>query len=64
VGTADYFAVGIVTLGEAIGVDFSPYPNVNRSLEAMKNLSSWPQVNEVFYGLVGSLQGQKFVTLA
>ena len=61
---ADYFAVGIVTLGEAIGVDFSPYPNVKRWLEAMKKLPSWSKVNEVFYGLVGSLQGQKFVTLA
>ena len=25
---ADYFGAGIVTLGEVIGVDFSPYPNV------------------------------------
>ena len=30
----------------------------------MKKLPSWPKVNEVFYGLVGSLKGQKFVTLA
>ncbi len=26
---ADYFGAGIVTLGEIIGVDFSPYPNVH-----------------------------------
>jgi len=61
---ADYFAAGLVTLGEAIGVDFSPYPNVKRWLAAMKKLPSWPKVNEVFDGLVGSLKGQKFVTLA
>jgi glutathione S-transferase len=49
---ADYFASGIVSLGEVIGVDFSPYPNVKRWLDNMKKLPSWPKVNEVFYGLV------------
>jgi glutathione S-transferase len=61
---ADYFGSGIVTLGEAIDVDFSPYPNVVRWLNRMKALPSWNEVNEVFYGLVGSLKGQKFVTLS
>jgi len=61
---ADYFASGIVTLGEAIGVDFSPYPNVKRWLDNMKKLPSWPKVNEAFNGLVAHVKGQKFVTLA
>jgi glutathione S-transferase len=61
---ADYFASGIVSLGEVIGVDFAPYPNVKRWLERMKALPSWPKVNEVFNGLVASVKGQKFVTLA
>jgi glutathione S-transferase len=61
---ADYFAVGIVTLGETIGVDFSPYPNVKRWLDTMKKLPSWPKINDVFYGFVDSLKGRKFVTLA
>ena len=61
---ADYFASGIVTLGEAIGVDFSPYPNVMRWLNNMKRLPSWPRINEVFDGFVRSLKGQKFVTLS
>jgi glutathione S-transferase len=60
---ADYFASGIVTLGEAIGVDFSPYPNVKRWLDTMKKLPSWPRINEVFDGFVDSLKGQEFVTL-
>jgi glutathione S-transferase len=34
---ADYFAVSIVTLGELIGVDFAPYPNVTRWLATMKS---------------------------
>jgi glutathione S-transferase len=61
---ADYFGACLVTLGEVVGVDFSPYPNVKRWLDAMKKLPSWPKVNEAFDGLVASVKGQKFVTLA
>jgi len=61
---ADYFGSGIVSLGEVIGVDFSPYPNVKRWLERMKKLPNWDKINEVFYGLVQSVKGQQFVTLA
>jgi len=63
VTVADYFGAGIVTLGEVIGVDFSPYPNVQRWLATMKKSPNWDKVNEVFYGLVESVKGQKFVTL-
>jgi glutathione S-transferase len=61
---ADYLGVGLVTLGEVIGVDFSPYPNVQRWLAAMKKLPNWDKINEVFNGLVASVKEQKFVTLA
>jgi glutathione S-transferase len=61
---ADYFGAGIVTLGEVIGVDFTPYPNVKRWLGTMKKLPNWDKVNEVFNGLVQSVKDQKFVTLA
>ena len=61
---ADYFGSGIVSLGEVIGVDFSPYPNVQRWLGRMKKLPNWDKINEVFYGLVQSVKGQQFVTLA
>ena len=61
---ADYFGVGIVTLGEIIGVDFAPYPNVKRWLDTMKKLPSWDKVNEAFHGLREAVKGQPFVTLA
>ena len=61
---ADYFGAALVTLGEVIGIDFSPYPNVRRWLAAMKKLPNWDKVNEVFNGLVQSVKDQKFVTLA
>lgn len=61
---ADYFGAGLVTLGEVIGVDFTPYPNVRRWLDTMKKLPSWGKVNEAFDGLRAAVKEQKFVTLA
>ena len=61
---ADYFGAGIVTLGEVIRVDFSPYPNVKRWLDTMKKLPNWNSVNKEFHGLTDALKGQNFVTLA
>ena len=61
---ADYFGSGIVTLGEIIGVDFAPYPNVQRWLAAMKKGPNWSKINEAFDGLREAVKGQNFVTLA
>jgi len=61
---ADYFGAGIVTLGEVIGVDFLSYPNVQKWIARMKKSPNWDRVNAVFNGLVESVKGQKFVTLA
>lgn len=60
---ADYFGVALLTLGEVVRCDFSKYPNVQRWLNNMKNLSSWPKVNEAFYGLVESVKNQPFVAV-
>jgi glutathione S-transferase len=60
---ADYFAAGIVTLGELIGCDFSPYPNVQRWLSNMKKLPSWAPVNAEFYGLRDAVKAQNFVCI-
>ena len=57
---ADYFGAALVTLGEVIRCDFSAYPNVQRWLNNVKKLPSWPKVNEVFYGLVDQVKGQQF----
>ena len=40
--------------------DFSKYPNVERWLANVKKLKTWPQVNEVFYGLVEQVKDQPF----
>ncbi len=60
---ADYFGVSLLTLGEVIGCDFSKYPNVQRWLDNMKKLPSWPQINEALYGFAEAVKGQPFVRL-
>jgi glutathione S-transferase len=60
---ADYFGIGLLTLGEVVRCNFAAYPNVERWMNNMKKLKTWPKVNEVFYGLVESVKDQKFVAV-
>ncbi len=60
---ADYFGVALLSLGEIIRCDFSTYPNVARWLGNMKQLKSWPEVNEVLYGFAESVKDQSFDTI-
>lgn len=57
---ADYFGIGLITLGELVHCDFSAYPNVQRWIANMKKLKSWEPVNEVFNGLKAQLKDQPF----
>lgn len=61
---ADYFAAGILSCGELIGVSFAKYPNVDRWMKSMKALPSWGKVNEAFDGFAASLKGKPFVTVS
>ncbi|MCL2430074.1 MAG: glutathione S-transferase family protein [Alphaproteobacteria bacterium] len=61
---ADYFGACLVSIGEIIKVDFSAYPNIRRWLDNMAKLRAWPKVNEAFYGLVGAVKEQPFVTIS
>ncbi len=60
---ADYFGIGLLTLGEIVRCDFSAYPNIQRWISNMKRLKSWPKVNEAFYGFVQSVKDQPFVAV-
>ena len=60
---ADYFGIGLLTLGEIIHCDFSNYPNVARWVANMKKLKSWEPVNEAFTGLKESVKDQQFVAV-
>jgi len=58
---ADYFGVCLLTLGEVVRVDFAKYPNINRWLNNMKKLKSWPKTNEALYGFAGMVKDKEFV---
>jgi glutathione S-transferase len=58
---ADYFGVCLITLGEVIRCDFSRYPNVAAWIARMKQLKSWPAVNEALDGFREAVKGQEFV---
>jgi glutathione S-transferase len=59
---ADYFGVCLVTLGEVVRVDFSPFPNVQRWLGNMKKLESWNRTNEALYSFANAVKDAPFVT--
>jgi glutathione S-transferase len=58
---ADYFGACMVSIGDLICCDFTPYPNIKRWLANMKKLKHWDQVNEVFSGFAAGNQGKAFV---
>jgi glutathione S-transferase len=60
---ADYFGVCLLTLGEILRIDFAKYPNVARWLANMKQLKSWPQINEALYGFADMVKDQEFETV-
>jgi glutathione S-transferase len=60
---ADYHAASYVALTEVIGSDLAAYPNVKRWLGRMKELKSWPKVNEVIDGYAASLKGKPMVAV-
>ena len=63
ISIADYFGACIVTAGELIGCTYEGFPNVQSWLGNMKQLESWPQINEVMYGFAGSMKGKAFESL-
>ena len=60
---ADYLGAMMVLSAEAIGCDFSGYPNIARWMATMKALKNWDAVNTAFYQyVVAPGKGQKFVS--
>ncbi len=57
---ADYLGVSLVTLGELTRCKLSAYPNISRWIANMKQLESWNEVNEAFYGLAQQVNDQQF----
>lgn len=60
---ADYLGAEMLDLGTVIRCDFSTYPNVARWLRTMKELESWPSVNQVCYAFADSVKDNPFVRI-
>jgi glutathione S-transferase len=63
ISIADFFGAPILTAGELIRCDLTPYKNISRWLANMKARPSWPKVNKAFNDLTGSLKETQFETL-
>lgn len=61
---ADYLGLGIVTVGEAAGMDYSPWPHLGRWLNTMKARPAYAQTHAVFMNMFGQTQAVDAVTLA
>jgi glutathione S-transferase len=55
---ADYVGASYVSLGDWIGMDFSPYPNVNRWLADFRARPCWTETHAAFDGLVAQIRSQ------
>ena len=58
ISIADYFGGALVTIGEMVGFDFAPYPNVRRWLDALAARPSWAEANAAFYGWRSAVRAQ------
>ncbi|MGE0350545.1 glutathione S-transferase family protein [Hydrogenophaga sp.] len=60
---ADYLGLGIVTVGEAAGMDFTPWPNLRRWLSTMKARPAYAQTHAVFTGAFGHARTRNAMAL-
>jgi glutathione S-transferase len=55
---ADYLGAAYCVIGELVGFDFSPWPNVARWLDAMRARPAWDEVHAAFYGWRSAARAQ------
>jgi glutathione S-transferase len=61
---ADYFGIGVVSLGEVTRFGYAEWPNVSRWIATMKARPSWQRVHETFYAhFVVAYESAPFITL-
>jgi glutathione S-transferase len=58
ISLADYIGAAFLTLGELVGFDISPWPNVARWVRAMKARPGWAPANAAFNGWLTALRSQ------
>ncbi len=60
---ADYFGVEMIAVGSLIRCNYSTYPNIQRWLNNMKALKTWPKVHEAIDGFAASMKDKQFVAI-
>jgi glutathione S-transferase len=60
---ADYLGAAYVSLGDWVGFDLSPYPNVARWLRAMRARRSWAETHGPWDALVAQLRAAQLQTV-
>jgi glutathione S-transferase len=58
---ADYFASGILSLGELIGCGFSAWPKLQSWYERMQELPNWKSANGALYAWANHTKGHDYV---
>ncbi|HEX5379362.1 MAG TPA: glutathione S-transferase family protein [Phenylobacterium sp.] len=56
---ADLMGASYVSIGDWIGFDLSPWPNVGRWMSAMRERPCWTETHEAWNGLVNMLRDQQ-----
>lgn len=53
---ADYLGLGLVTLGEVAGMDYTSWPNLRRWLRAMQSRPAYASTHAAFHDAMGPVQ--------
>jgi glutathione S-transferase len=60
---ADYFASGLLSVGEVIGCKFANYPNIQRWYERMMKQPSWKDANAGVFYWADAAKGPAYTTI-
>ena len=55
---ADMFGAALVSIGDMVGFDLSPYPNVRRWLAAVQARPRWAEANAAFFGWLSAVRAE------
>jgi glutathione S-transferase len=55
---ADMFGASLVTIGDLVGFDLTPWPNVCRWLTAVQARPSWREANQAFFAWCAAMRTQ------
>jgi glutathione S-transferase len=58
---ADYFASGILSIGELTGCGFAEWPHVQRWYQQMRDLPNWESANQALYMWANAVKGPEYL---